>query len=141
MIAFALREKSHTMQLIRTSGVFSICTLPATREAISAMEFCGSNTGKLVDKGARIPHFTVPVELAAADSPASPLAPVCDIAASWVTAAVDSIAPAGDHLLVVGTVREAHIDAPRDERGQLVPEGTLLCVQHGTYATGEVLAY
>ncbi len=144
MIAFALREKSHTMQLVRASGAFSISTLPATAEAVETMEFCGGNTGRLVDKGARVPHFTVPVEgapAAGAASPTASLVPVCDIAASWVTAQVDSIAPAGDHLLVVGTVREAHTDAARDERGQLIPTGTLLCVQHGTYATDEVLPF
>ncbi len=144
MIAFALREKSHTMQLIRASGVFSIATLPATADAVEAMEFCGGNTGRLVDKGAAVPHFTVPVEPASRDDAApetAPLVPVCDIATSWVTAAVDSIAPAGDHLLVVGTVREAHTGAPRDARGQLIPHDTLLCVQHGTYATDEVLRF
>ena len=143
MIAFALREKSHTMQLIRASRAFSVSTLPATADAVETMEFCGGNTGKLVDKGARVAHFTVPVEPMQTDGTSAPvpLVPICDIATSWVTASVDSIAPAGDHLLVVGTVREARTCAPRDEHGQLIPHGNLLCVQHGTYATDEVLAF
>lgn len=140
MIAFALREKSHTMHLIRMSGVFSVCTLPATAEAVDAMEFCGSTTGANVDKGARVSHFTAAVAAAhGADAPER-LVPVCDIASSWVTAAVESIAPAGDHLLVVGTVREAHTGASRDGRGRLTPHRNLLCIQHGTYATDTELS-
>lgn len=140
MIAFALREKSRTMQLIRTTGVFSVCTLPATSEAVSTMEFCGSTTGAKVDKGERIDHFTVAV--APSDYRANARnVPVCDIASSWITAAVESLLPTGDHLLVVGTVREAHTGAERDKRGQLTPHDNLLCVQHGTYATDEVLVF
>lgn len=138
MIAFALREKARTMELLRESGAFSVSTLPAAADAAALAEFCGSTTGHAVDKGKQVEHFIVHAERTDGDAACAPV-PTC--ALSWVACAVESVQEAGDHLLVVGRVREARIDAPRDERGRLVPAGTLLCVQHGTYAKGAVLDF
>lgn len=133
LLAFALRAKSRTMQIIREESAFSCCTLPATPEAVELAKFCGGNTGKLIDKGSRVPHSLVGIQGSAV--------PIPELAYSWTACTVESIQEAGDHLLVIGTVQEARIDArcPRDAHGQLLPAETLLCVQHGCYARAETL--
>lgn len=122
LVAFALRERSHTMGLLRASGRFSLCTLPADGEAARLVELCGSTSGHQEDKGAQVPHRLVegvPV-------------PIC--ALSWEACRVESIQEAGDHLLVIGCVEAAATRCgQRDERGRLLPFETLLCVQHGAY--------
>lgn len=137
-LAFALRAKSHTMSLIRESGAFSCATLPATAEAVELTEFCGGNTGRMVNKGERVAHTLVKVS-AGMPNAADTHVPIPHLAYSWEACTVDSIQETGDHLLVIGSVQEAHINAPRDRRGQLLPVDTLLCVQHGAYAQAAAL--
>lgn len=59
MVAFALRAKSHTMGIIRATGRFSLSVPPADAEGVRLVEFCGGNTGRLVDKGAAVAHALV----------------------------------------------------------------------------------
>lgn len=129
MIAFALRAKSRTMQLIQTSGALSISTLLATQQGIELTEFCGSHSGNSINKGDAVEHFfaSCETETGAAEVPV----PTC--AYSWEICRVKSIQETGDHLLVIAEVCEAHIDAPKDVKGRLIPDGTLLCVQHECY--------
>ncbi|MDO4291033.1 MAG: flavin reductase family protein [Eggerthellaceae bacterium] len=158
MVAFALRAKSHTMGIIRETGCFSISVPPADAEGVRLVEFCGGNTGRLVDKGAAVEHELVRVgdvgnATDAADRPAQEaqsdaaaavgasevaaaerLVPVLLHSFSWEVGVVESIQEAGDHLLVVGVVTKAGTLATRDERAQLTPYESLLCVQHGAYA-------
>lgn len=159
MVAFALREKSHTMGIIRETGRFSISVPPADAEGVRLIEFCGGNTGHRVDKGAEVDHKLVSVTPAegaddvqrdaeaagqdlaigpgdaAASDPEAALVPVLAHCYSWEVGTIDSIQPAGDHLLAIGTITRAETRAPRNDRGQLIPQGSLLCVQHGHYAT------
>ena len=132
LIAFALRAKSRTMQLIQESKACSITTLPATDDAVKLAEYCGTTSGNIIDKASHVAHFTATTESGA-------LVPVPEIAFSWTVCKVNDIQQAGDHLLVICNVEEAHIDCERDGKGQLVPHGMLLCVQHGTYAADRVL--
>ena len=159
MVAFALREKSHTMGIIRETGRFSISVPPADAEGVRLIEFCGGNTGHRVDKGAEVEHKLVSVTPAegaddaqrdadsagqepaldpgddAASDPEAALVPVLAHCYSWEAGTIDSIQPAGDHLLAIGTITRAETRAPRNDRGQLIPQDGLLCVQHGHYAT------
>lgn len=121
MVAFALRERSHTMELIQRTGRFSLSVLPPDAESERIVEACGSSTGHTVDKGALVAHRL------REDTP------VPDHAYGWELCEVGSIAPTGDHLLVIGYVEQAASAAPRDEKGRLAPRETLLCIQHGCY--------
>ncbi|WP_165171814.1 flavin reductase family protein [Adlercreutzia sp. ZJ242] len=151
LVAFTLRAKSHTMGIIRETGRFSLAVPPADAEGVRLVEFCGGNTGRLVDKGAAVAHALVSAApaaaaaTAAAASPAAPAEAVADAGRaglvpvplhsySWEVGVIESIQEAGDHLLAVGAVTRAGTRAPRDERGQLTPYDSLLCVQHGAYA-------
>lgn len=161
MVAFALRAKSHTMGLIRETGCFSISVAPADAEGVRLVEFCGGNTGRLVDKGAAVEHELVSVGGAATETTTGErlaqkmqsdataaarasetvggerLVPVPLHSFSWEVGVVESIQEAGDHLLVVGAVTKAGTLSERDERGQLAPYESLLCVQRGAYAKAE----
>lgn len=123
LVAFALREGSHTMSIVRKTGRFSLSMLPADTESERIVDACGSSSGRTTDKGALVAH-TVFQD-----------APIPEHAFSWEVCEVESITGAGDHLLVVGRVLEAASAAPRDEKGRLAPRTTLLCVQHDDYAS------
>lgn len=129
MVAFALRETSRTMELLRASGALSLSILPATEEGVRIAEACGTVSGRKADKAAAVPHAVVSLEPGA-------FVPIPEAATSWLICAVDDIRPAGDHLLVTCTVDKARTSAPRDERGRIAPAGedALLCIQHGDYA-------
>ena len=175
MVAFALREKSHTMGIIRQAGAFSISVPPADEEGVRLVDLCGKNTGRTFDKGAAVAHelvglhevYAAPPSNAARTShgenslknsaadpartssrdvsdaaahPSSGLVPIPLHTYSWMACTLESIQQAGDHLLAIGTVTRAATRAPRDERSQLVPSGSLLCVQHGHYAKASALS-
>lgn len=148
MVAFALREKSHTMGIIRQTGSFSISVPPADQEGIRLVEFCGKNTGRATSKGDAVAHELInigEINAEGSDSYAcashSPrLVPIPLHTYSWAACSVESIQQTGDHLLVIGKVVQAATRAPRDARGQLVPSDSLLCVQHGHYAKATALS-
>ncbi len=129
MVAFALRERSKTMELLRASGALSLSILPATEEGVRITEACGNTSGHRTDKAACVPHAVV-------SSGTSAFVPIPEAATSWLICTVDDIRPAGDHLLVTCTVDKARTSAPRDEHGHIAPAGkdALLCIQHGAYA-------
>lgn len=123
MVAFALRAGSHTMGIIRRTGRFSLSVLPPDAEGERIAEACGNASGRSVDKGAIVAH-------ALHDG-----TPIPSHAYGWEVCEVESISEAGDHLLAVGRVTEAASAAERDAEGRLAPRGTLLCIQHGAYAS------
>ena len=146
LVAFALREASHTMGLVRQAGAFSLATLPADADAARLAELCGSQTGHRFAKGDAVDYVLVEVEGARDAEPrpaegagapaadATRLVPVPAAALSWEACAVRSVQEAGDHLLVIGEVTRAATRGSRDERGRLAPVETLLCIHHGAYA-------
>lgn len=148
MVAFALREKSHTMDIICQAGSFSISVPPADEEGIRLVEFCGKNTGHATSKGDAVAHELVDIgEIDAEESNSRAcsshtprLVPIPLHTYSWAACSVASIQQAGDHLLVIGEVVRAATRAPRDARDQLVPADSLLCVQHGHYAKATALS-
>lgn len=123
MTAIALRAKSHTMGNIIQTGRFSLSTLPSDEESVRIVDHCGYNTGHRLDKSQA-------VECEIVDG-----LPVPKHALSWELCEVESISEAGDHLLVLAKVSRAASRASRDERNRLAPAETLLCIQHGAYAS------
>lgn len=129
LVAFALRERSHTLGLLREEGRFSLSQLLACPEAADLAEACGSCSGASTDKGALVPHELI-------DGLPVPL-----LACSYELCSVEDVRPAGDHLLVTARVESAATRcAERDDRGRLLPFPTLLCVQHGSYGRCEPLS-
>ena len=129
LVAFALREASHTMGLLRASGRFSIAVPLANEAGMELIETCGNQSGHGVDKGALVSHQMIEG------------VPVPCEAYAWEACIVRSIQEAGDHLLVIGEVeRAATACDQRDGRGRLLPFDGLLCVQHGAYGKCEPLA-
>ena len=154
MTAFALRPKSHTMGIIKSSGYFSLSTLPSDTESVRIVEDCGGKTGHKTDKGLLVEHELIAacgnVETESTEEAESQptgeaesepaLLPVPTHALSWEICEVESIQEAGDHLLVVGRVIKAASKASRDEKGRLAPIEMLLCIQHDAYApVGETI--
>ena len=136
LVAFALRERSHTLGALRATGRggragvgggratgrFSLSVAAATAEGARAVEQCGTASGHAGDKGALVAHDLV-------DG-----LPVPRACASYLLCSVEGIQEAGDHLLVIGAVEAAATRCgQRDPKGRLLPFETLLCVQHGAY--------
>ena len=126
MLAFAVRERSYTLSLLKETRRCSINLLDA-HLAQTAL-WCGSHSGHAEDKGARLAHTLAPL-------PATPqtLPHVCG-ALSVLDCQVNSMQKTGDHLLVVATIDHAYTRCPRDEQGRITAFDTLLCVQHDTFA-------
>ncbi len=162
MVAFSLRARSHTMSCIQMNGCFSLNVLPADKEGIYICEQCGTRTGFQFNKNTLVQHHIVEVEWDKTETievkvPRKGLfkrskteeaektthekwrVPVVNAATSWMACCVDRIEEVGDHLLVIGYVIEAHTCAPRNDKGLLIPQDVLQCVQHGCYGKIELL--
>lgn len=133
MIAFALRARSRTMNLLRNSGVCSVSTLSASEDGIALARLCGNCTGNKEDKGALVKHELIAVVPDVA-------VPVATHALSWLTCEVEKIENAGDHLLVIANVNEAYSRGDTDKQGHFATTDTLLCVQHDTFAQGDIFS-
>lgn len=132
MIAFALREKSRTMQLVRNAGWCSASVLDASDPAsLEIATFCGNTTGHRENKAARVPHRFVAGDGAHA-------VPVIENALSWLICEIEDVRPVGDHLLATAFVRDARTRCPRDERQRVISLDALLCVQHDLFAQAEL---
>ena len=163
MVCFALRARSHTMSCIQKSRAFSLNVLPADADGVFLCEQAGTRTGFQFNKNVVVKHTirkiefeetkTVEIEVPCGEGEEGETVtemaektiqryekvPTVDIATSWMLCLVDHIEEAGDHLLVVGYVKEAQTCAPRNESGLLIPQDALLCVQHGCFGKVELL--
>ena len=132
MVAFALRTKSHTFGLVRQTGRFTISVPDATvDDAVETVEICGNKTGNAVDKGELVDWRLLPT---AEKSVKEPL-PAIAGALTVFECRVDSLKPAGDHMLVLGWVDRAWSRAGSDDRGRIDATDALLCVQHDLFTT------
>lgn len=64
MVAFALRERSHTMSCIQRCGAFSLNVLPPTPEGVFLCEQVGTRTGFQFNKNVVVKHKIVEFEYA-----------------------------------------------------------------------------
>lgn len=126
MVAFALRAKSRTFQLLQQARRFSISTPDAALE--DAVNECGNKTGNTVDKSTLVEWMLLPEN----DDTALP---ALAGALTVLDCRMESAQPAGDHMLVVGSVERAWSRAGSDDRGRIDPTDALLCVQHDLFAT------
>lgn len=142
LMAFALRAKSHTFSLIKASGRFSASTPDAA--LVDAVNACGNNTGRTMDKSALVDWMLLP-ENEGANQDASLSKPACQTdplpalagALTVFDCDVESIQETGDHMLVIGRIKRAWSRASKDERGRIDATDALLCVQHDLFATAK----
>lgn len=142
MVAFSLRARSRTMELLNTEGFFGVCTLPANTEGVALAELCGNLSSHHEHKGALVPHTLMPLDCAPsrkAAGEAVPLIPIAHAALSWLACSVDHVEDVGDHLLVIGAVLVARTQCERDEKGRIAAIESLLCIQHDAFACGSPL--
>jgi flavin reductase (DIM6/NTAB) family NADH-FMN oxidoreductase RutF len=100
-VAMGLRESRHTLQLIRSSGSFTVNVPPAS--LVAAVDFCGLATGhKTADKIA-----SAGLTLAPSAQVAAPLIEQCPFNLECrVTEEVE----VGSYRVVLGEIVEAHAD-------------------------------
>lgn len=134
MVAFALRARSRTMDLIRSERLFSLSTLDANDPASTELAtYCGTTSGHREDKGAHVPHHLMYLEGTDAT------VPVVEKALSWLICKTDDIRETGDHLLVTAFVHEAQTRCGNDASGHVRSLDALLCVQHDAFASAHPL--
>ena len=97
LVAFLPDRGSATFPLIRQAGSFCVNVLSGEQESV-----CRSFAAKGSDKYAGI-----------AWQPAGSGAPILDGAVAWIDCDIDTIHDAGDHLIVLGRVRELTADTDR----------------------------
>ena len=129
----SVRPQRHSHRLIREGGCFVINLVPA--QLARACDFCGTYTGKKVDKFARLGLTPVP-----SGTVNTAMIAECPVS---VSCRVRDCLPLGSHDLFLADVVGISV-APRllDEQGKLHMErADLLCAMHGAYyALGEQLA-
>ena len=133
LIAFALRDRSYTLNMLLNTRTFSLSFLEANEESIKIAEFCGYKSGYNVNKALTVPHNMVEVR---AQDVHTGHVPIVDNALSWMTCRVDSTQRAGDHTLVIGQVLEAATRSRGTAASPINTPETLLCLHHHIY--GEV---
>jgi flavin reductase (DIM6/NTAB) family NADH-FMN oxidoreductase RutF len=140
LLAFSLRATSHTFKLIEDSGWCSVNVPHAA--SLETVMFCGNNSGFDVDKKASVPFRLLkdsPYErLMTKESGQAahlPELPLLEEARSILLVHTVSIAPAGDHMLVVTEVASAFSQCLTDDKGRVIATDTLLCLQHDLFTT------
>lgn len=131
LVALGLKPTSWSCQIIETTGR---CTLSTVRsEAVEAVLWCGSRSGRDTDKSAGFP-------CAWTDEAAGTPLPYPTDALTVLKAKLVSASDAGDHRLLVLKIVSAATCLPETDTGRLSTEPTLLCLEHGDFAlAGHVL--
>ncbi|MGI8677468.1 MAG: flavin reductase family protein [Jatrophihabitans sp.] len=96
LVAFLPAATSSTWPKIRQAGRFCVNVLAADQEPV-----CRTFASRASDKFAGLSW-----------RPASSGAPILDGAVAWVDCDLDTVHEAGDHLIVIGRVRDLHIERP-----------------------------
>ena len=96
LVAFFVDRKSTSFPRIRASGAFCANILSARQEPL-----CRALSARGGDKFAGVGW-----------RPAKSGSPVFDESVAWVDCSIDSVSEAGDHLIVVGRVRDLGISTP-----------------------------
>ncbi len=127
LLAFSLRAASHTFTALSAQGCCSV-NVCGKDMADTAIE-CGTTSGRTRNKGKLVSHHLLISE----NLPAA--VPTADDALSTLACRVESIAPAGDHQLVVAQVVVAQTHCTTDEKQRIVSPDTLLCLQSDSFVT------
>lgn len=102
MFAVAIGPGKHTAGLIEASGEFNLCW--AAEGHHEMVTFCGTRSGREVDKVAALGLRAVPASVNAA-----PLIEGCSLA---VECRLRHVYPSGDHQLYLGEAVAAHLAEP-----------------------------
>lgn len=103
MFAVAIGPSKHTATLIEASGEFNLCW--AAEGYHDMVTFCGTRSGREIDKIAELKLATAPATVNTA-----PLIEGCTLA---VECQLREVYPSGDHRLYLGEVVAAHLaDSP-----------------------------
>lgn len=103
LLAVALKEGRHTLELIRRTGEFNLAwAAPGQHDLITATGTC---SGREVDKFARYRLTALPA--------AVNRAPLLDGCAVTFECRLRYDHPSGDHRLIVGEIVAAHLPEPR----------------------------
>lgn len=143
MVAFSLRAKSHTFQLLQETKAFSISTPDASQ--ISAAEACGNTSGHIADKTSLVNWMFIPEENTDQEESAKESANNCEAlpaladALTVFSCTVDDIIKTGDHMLVLGKVKAAWSRAGLDVKSRIDATEALLCVQHDLFAQAHLI--
>lgn len=138
LLAFALRARSHTMGLIRTTGAFSVSVLDArVSDSVKVAAYCGNSSGHREDKGKDLAHRLVNPKGADGNESADRELPVVEGALSWLACEVKDIREEGDHLLATAFVTEAHTRCSNDDKGRISSIDALLCIQHDAFTVAD----
>lgn len=111
-IAMGLRESRRTLELIDETGSFTVNVAPASLAA--AVDFCGINTGRQVDKFAATGLTLIPGSLTAT--------PIIEQCPFNLECRVTEKTRAGSYVVVLGEIVEAHAD----EHVLVDPDGDLV---------------
>lgn len=124
-IAMGLRQTRYTLELIRTTGTFTV-NIPRASMA-DIVDFCGLTTGRKTDKFAVAGLTLTPSAVVET--------PIIEECPYNIECRVVSETPVGAYVLVLGEIVEAHADTDilRDAEGDLIDIETLdpLCYLAG----------
>lgn len=142
MVAFALRESSYTFSLLEKTGWCSINVPDKT--LLNTLVYCGNNSGLTVNKQENIPHqafaetdYFSDLQNKQSDVTDTRTIPVIIGARAVLIARISSIQDAGDHKLVCAYIQEAFSNFPLDNKGRIVAQEALLCLQHDLFTEGK----
>lgn len=132
MIAFSLRRRSKTFELLQATRCCTISTLDASDPTNSELAtYCGNVSGNTEDKAAQVAHKLITYTARKGNLLCAPLP---NAALSWLACEVESIRPTGDHMLVCLRVHKAATQCGTDSKGRIAATRTLLCTQHDSFA-------
>lgn len=124
-VYISVRPERHSYSLIKESGEFVINLVPASLAEVC--DYCGTVTGRLVDKAAKTGLTLIPsAEVAPPTIDDSPLALECRVA---------EVLPEGTHDMFIADVVSVSVDESLlDEEGKLCLDRVkLLAYSHGEY--------
>lgn len=134
LIAFALREKSRTLQLARNAGVFCLSVLDASDTSSRELAtYCGNTSGHRENKATQVPHTLTAAPSCDGDGDTNECVPTVTGALSWLTCTINDVRETGDHMLVIARVVDAKTRCPQDNQGRIACSQALLCVQHDVF--------
>jgi flavin reductase (DIM6/NTAB) family NADH-FMN oxidoreductase RutF/DNA-binding IclR family transcriptional regulator len=98
LIAFYPAKSSTSWPKIEAAGSFCVNILGADQEDI-----CRTFSAKAANKFEKVPYHRTP----------QTGSPIIDGVVAWIDCGIEMVQDAGDHVLVLGRIRELHLEEPR----------------------------